>query len=128
MTKTLYGDNIVRLRRTEPVNLAAEIQWSRFPPLTYGSSEVTIAAGLGPAYRVAGDSIDYAVEAGIARLAVFDGMVTDWPAPSWSTSSSTPTDTTSASGGRFPRPFVKWTRPSARSSLGRRSAPACSRS
>lgn len=51
MTKTLYGDSIVRLRRTEPVNLAAEIQRSRFPPLTYGSSEVTIAAGLGPAYR-----------------------------------------------------------------------------
>jgi serine phosphatase RsbU (regulator of sigma subunit) len=56
------------------MQLAAEIQWSLLPPLTFASPEVTIAAGLEPAYQVAGDSIDYAVDHGIARLAVFDGM------------------------------------------------------
>jgi hypothetical protein len=74
MTKTLYGDSIVRTRRTNPMTLAAELQWSLLPPLTFISSSVTVAGGLEPAYEVAGDSLDYAVDAGIARFAVFDGM------------------------------------------------------
>ena len=74
MTKTLYGDSIVRTRRTSPMTLAAEIQWSLLPPLTFVDRSVTIAGGLEPAYEVAGDSVDYAVDAGIARFAVFDGM------------------------------------------------------
>ena len=74
MTKTMYGDTIVRLRRLAPMGLAAEIQWSLLPPLTFSNHDVTIAAALEPAYNVAGDSVDYAVDAGIARFAVFDGM------------------------------------------------------
>lgn len=74
MTKTLYGDSIVRARRTSPMTLAAEIQWSLLPPLTFTNESVTVAGGLEPAYEVAGDSLDYAVDAGIARFAVFDGM------------------------------------------------------
>lgn len=74
MTKTLYGDSIVRARRTSPMTLAAEIQWSLLPPLTFVNQSVTVAGGLEPAYEVAGDSLDYAVDAGIARFAVFDGM------------------------------------------------------
>lgn len=74
MTKTLYGDTIVRLRRTRQMALAAEIQWSLLPPLTFADDRVTVAAGLEPAYEVAGDSVDYAVDADTARLAVFDGM------------------------------------------------------
>lgn len=74
MTKTLYGDSIVRTRRTSPMTLAAEIQWSLLPPLTFVNRSVTVAGGLEPAYEVAGDSLDYAVDAGVARFAVFDGM------------------------------------------------------
>ena len=74
MTKALYGDTLVRLRRSAEMGLAAEMQWSLLPPLTFASSAVTIAGGLEPAYEVAGDSIDYAVDDGIARFAVFDGM------------------------------------------------------
>ncbi len=74
MAKTLYGDSIVRLRRTNQMTLAAELQWSLLPPLTFANHSVTIAGGLEPAYEVAGDSLDYAVDAGIARFAVFDGM------------------------------------------------------
>ena len=74
MTKTLYGDSIVRARRTSPMTLAAEIQWSLLPPLTFVNHTVTVAGALEPAYEVAGDSLDYAVDAGVARFAIFDGM------------------------------------------------------
>ncbi len=74
MTKTMYGDTIVRLRRQSGMGLAAEMQWSLLPPLTFACQEVTIAAALEPAYEVAGDTVDYAVDAGWARVAVLDGM------------------------------------------------------
>jgi serine/threonine protein phosphatase PrpC len=74
VSKTLYGDRIVRTRRTRPMSLAAEVQWSLLPPLTFVNQSVTIAGALEPAYEVAGDSLDYAVDAEAARFAVFDGM------------------------------------------------------
>ena len=74
VTKGMYGDSIVRLRRTSQMTLAAEVQWSLLPPLTFANHSVTIAGGLEPAYEVAGDSLDYAVDTDIARFAVFDGM------------------------------------------------------
>jgi Stage II sporulation protein E (SpoIIE) len=74
MTKTLYGDTVVRLRRQRAMGLAAEIQWGLMPPLTFATRQVTIAAALEPAYLVAGDTVDYAVDAGFARVGVFDGM------------------------------------------------------
>jgi serine phosphatase RsbU (regulator of sigma subunit) len=74
MTKTLYGDSIVRTRRTSPMSLASEIQWSLLPPLTFVNEAVTVAGVLEPAYEVAGDSVDYAVDSDRAHFAVFDGM------------------------------------------------------
>lgn len=74
MAKTLYGDTIVRLRRSQQMGLAAEMQWSLLPPLTFVCRQVTIAAALEPAYQVAGDTVDYAVDARRARVGVFDGM------------------------------------------------------
>ncbi len=74
VTKTFYGDTIVRLRRRGEMALAAEIQWSLLPPLTMACRQVVIAAALEPAYEVAGDSVDYAVDPGHCRLAVIDGM------------------------------------------------------
>lgn len=74
MSKTMYGDTIVRLRRTSSMGLAAEMQWSLLPPLTFANQHVTIAGGLEPAYEVAGDALDYAVGPGLAHLAIFDGM------------------------------------------------------
>jgi len=56
------------------MTLAAEVQWSLLPPLTFVNRSVTVAGGLEPAYEVAGDSLDYAVDSGVARFAVFDGM------------------------------------------------------
>ena len=74
MTKTMYGDTLVRLRRRGDMGVAAEIQWSLLPPLTFATHDVTIAAALEPAYQVAGDTVDYSVDPGKAHVAVFDGM------------------------------------------------------
>lgn len=74
MTNTLYGDTLVVLRRRGQMGLAAEMQWSLLPPLSFACHRVTVAAGLEPAYAVAGDTVDYAVEAGCVRVAVLDGM------------------------------------------------------
>jgi serine phosphatase RsbU (regulator of sigma subunit) len=73
-SKSRYGDAVLRLRRTAPMGLAAELQWALLPPLTFADSSVSVAAALEPAYEVAGDSVDYAVDHDAARLAVFDGM------------------------------------------------------
>ena len=45
-SKTMYGDAVVRLRRSAPMGLAAEIQWSLLPPLTFASRDVSIAGAL----------------------------------------------------------------------------------
>jgi serine/threonine protein phosphatase PrpC len=74
MTKTSYGDTIVRLRRRAEMGVAAEMQWSLLPPLTFACPQLSVAGVLEPAYEVAGDTFDYAVDAGVAHLAVFDGM------------------------------------------------------
>jgi serine phosphatase RsbU (regulator of sigma subunit) len=42
--------------------------------LTFAGGGVTVAGALEPAYEVAGDTLDYAVDAGHALAAVFDGM------------------------------------------------------
>ena len=72
--RTRYGDSIVIATRAAEVGLAAEIQWGVLPPLTFDSAQVSIAGILEPAYDVAGDSVDYAVDPDIARVAIFDGM------------------------------------------------------
>lgn len=74
MTKTLYGDTVVRLRRTGRMGLAAEMQWSLLPPMAFATDRVVIAGGLEPAYEVAGDTFDYAVGRGRADIAILDGM------------------------------------------------------
>jgi serine phosphatase RsbU (regulator of sigma subunit) len=74
VTKASYGDRIVRLRRRDGMTLAAELQWSLLPPLTFTCEAATVSGALEPAYEVAGDTLDYAVDAGVTRAAVFDGM------------------------------------------------------
>jgi serine phosphatase RsbU (regulator of sigma subunit) len=73
-SKSPYGDTRVRLRRRAEMGLAAEMQFLLLPPLTFASRPVTLAAALEPCYYVAGDTIDYAVDAGHTRVAMFDGM------------------------------------------------------
>jgi serine phosphatase RsbU (regulator of sigma subunit) len=72
--KIPFGDTLVRLRRRSDLGLPAELQYSILPPLSFASDAVTVAAALEPCYHVAGDAIDYSVDDGRTRLAVFDGM------------------------------------------------------
>jgi hypothetical protein len=74
MTKSAYGDSLVLARRRRSMKVAAELRWSLLPPLSFSSEHVEIAAVLEPAYEVAGDSFDYAVNGSMAQLAVFDAM------------------------------------------------------
>lgn len=72
--KTSYGDSIVLARRARAMKLAAEFRWSVLPPLSFASDYVEVAALLEPAYEVAGDTFDYAINGPFVHLAVFDAM------------------------------------------------------
>ncbi len=74
VTKTKYGDALVMARRTQTMTLAAELRWSLLPPLTFTGDHVGIACELEPAYEMAGDCFDYAINDGVLHLAVMDAM------------------------------------------------------
>ncbi|MGO4420104.1 PP2C family protein-serine/threonine phosphatase [Streptomyces sp. MCAF7] len=74
VTKNSYTDQFFQARRREPMSLAAEIQWSLLPPLTMVTPQVAVAGILEPAYDVAGDSFDYALNENILHVAVIDAM------------------------------------------------------
>ncbi len=74
VTKNSYTDLFFRTRRREPMSVAAEIQWSLLPPLTMTTPQVAVAGILEPAYSVAGDSLDYALNGDTLHLAVIDAM------------------------------------------------------
>jgi serine/threonine protein phosphatase PrpC len=74
VTKSTYGDSITRTRRSKDMTLAAELRWAMLPPLTFASPRIDIAGILEPAYDIAGDTFDYAVNGDVAHFAVFDAM------------------------------------------------------
>ena len=74
VTKSDYGDFFEWHRRLQPMSVASELAWQLLPPLTFGCDGVVISAALAPAYDLGGDSFDYGVDAGTARIAVFDAM------------------------------------------------------
>jgi serine phosphatase RsbU (regulator of sigma subunit) len=74
VSKNGYTDQFIQARRSEPMTLAAEIQWALLPPMTMITAQVAVAGILEPAYGVAGDSFDYAINDNIVHLAVIDAM------------------------------------------------------
>lgn len=74
VTKNAYTDQFFQARRREPMSVSAEIQWSLLPPLTMSVPQVEVAGILEPAYRVAGDSFDYALNDSILHVAIIDAM------------------------------------------------------
>ncbi|MFJ4812899.1 PP2C family protein-serine/threonine phosphatase [Streptomyces longwoodensis] len=74
LSKRSFSDSYARLVRTEPMNVAAEMQWNLTPPPAYAGSSVTVGAAMEPAYQVGGDSFDYAVADTTLHLGVFDAM------------------------------------------------------
>ncbi len=74
ITKSLYTDRFFQARRRQPMSLSAEMQWQLLPPLMMSTPQVAIAGALEPAYDVAGDSFDYALNDNILHLAMIDAM------------------------------------------------------
>jgi hypothetical protein len=69
-----YCDSLVTARRTQPLSMAAELRWALMPPRVMTTHSVTVAGVLEPAYDIAGDSFDYALNGDRLHLAVFDAM------------------------------------------------------
>ncbi|MFE2678616.1 hypothetical protein [Streptomyces hygroscopicus] len=80
VSKRALSDSHARLVRTQPMNVAAEMQWHLMPPLTFASDRVVLSAMLEPAYQVSGDAFDYAVADRVLHLGIFDAMGHDTPA------------------------------------------------
>jgi hypothetical protein len=74
VTKNAYTDQFLQTRRRTPMSLSAELQWALLPPMTMITPQVALAGILEPAYDVAGDSFDYAINDNIVHLAVIDAM------------------------------------------------------
>jgi hypothetical protein len=72
--KSLYTDHYFQIRRHEPMSLSAEMQWSLLPPLMMTTAQVAVAGILEPAYSVAGDSFDYALNDDTLHVGFFDAM------------------------------------------------------
>jgi serine phosphatase RsbU (regulator of sigma subunit) len=74
VAKSKYSDLFEQVRRRKPLELAAELQRQLLPPSTFRTPKVSVAGVLEPAYEVAGDSFDYALNADLLSAAVFDGV------------------------------------------------------
>ncbi|MCG8966299.1 PP2C family protein-serine/threonine phosphatase [Streptomyces sp. CL12-4] len=74
VTKHGYSDLFFGVRRGESMSVAAEIQWALLPPLAMIMPRVAVAGILEPAYDVAGDSFDYALNQDVLHVAMIDAM------------------------------------------------------
>jgi serine phosphatase RsbU (regulator of sigma subunit) len=74
VTARRYTDLFERVRRRRSLELAAEIQWELLPVLAYAGTAFSLAGALEPAYSIAGDSFDYAVDVDHVTLVITDGM------------------------------------------------------
>lgn len=63
-----------RRRRRQAMTLAAGMQWDLLPPLTVRSARAAACGRLEPAYEIAGDAFDYALNDEHLHAGIFDGM------------------------------------------------------
>jgi hypothetical protein len=61
-------------RQGRRMSLPASMQWDMLPPWTIRVPHALAAGILEPAYDIAGDAFDYAVDDGVISFGVFDGM------------------------------------------------------
>lgn len=69
-----YSDLLDRARRTAPLKMESEMRWETLPSLSLIAPPVSFAGMLEPAYEVAGDSFDAAVDDDRAHFAIFDAI------------------------------------------------------
>lgn len=73
-SRRMRSDSPVLVCRRGDVSLAAELRWALLPPRSLVAQDVCLAGCLEPAYEIAGDTFDYALNDGELHLAVFDAM------------------------------------------------------
>ena len=61
-------------RRGRAMSLPAGMQWDLLPPLSARTAGALIAGVVEPAYDIAGDAFDYAVNGGDLHFAILDGL------------------------------------------------------
>jgi serine phosphatase RsbU (regulator of sigma subunit) len=61
-------------RRRHPMTLEASMQWDLLPPLMIDSPRGMACGALEPAYQIAGDAFDYAINGNELDAVLFDGM------------------------------------------------------
>jgi hypothetical protein len=69
-----YTDVIHARRRGRSMSLPASMQWDLLPPLTLECDGAVVSGLLEPAYEVAGDGFDHAINGDRLDFAMFDGM------------------------------------------------------
>ncbi len=74
VSKRRYTDVVQRSRRTQALQIAAEMQWDLLPPLTCASRCVSVSGILEPAYSIGGDSFDYAINPRGIEFAIIDAV------------------------------------------------------
>ncbi len=75
ITKSMYTDEFFQSRRgRQQMSLSAEMQWGLLPPLMMITPQVSVAGALEPAYDVAGDSFDYALNGDVLHVCMIDAM------------------------------------------------------
>lgn len=74
VTKDQYTDAVELVRRNQRMSLEAELQRAILPPVSLVTREVAVSGLLLPAYEVAGDSFDYALNHGRLDVAVIDSV------------------------------------------------------
>jgi len=74
VAKSQYTDIFELARRDQPMTLAAELQRSSLPPIALVTDRVAVAGMLQPAYEVAGDSFDYALNHDGLHVAILDSV------------------------------------------------------
>ena len=71
-TKSAYSDYFDAVRITRERTVSSELIWSILPPLTVAAEGIAIAGALEPSHSMAGDVFDYAIDEGVAHLAIAD--------------------------------------------------------
>lgn len=74
LSRQRYTDVLLRSRRSEPLSLAAELQWELLPPLAYSTARASVSGILEPAYSIGGDSFDYAFNPHRVEFAIIDAV------------------------------------------------------
>lgn len=73
-TAMRYTDSFERARRRQPLNVAAEMQWSLVAARAFSAPQFSLAGQVRPAYHIGGDAYDFCVGPCSLWLAVIDAM------------------------------------------------------